>query len=67
MMATIYCTNTTPQDRITVNGSDIEVVCSNFGDRILLVVSQLNKFGTLVMAALLCSESDVCYVVCSWR
>ncbi|XP_064393630.1 proteasome assembly chaperone 3-like [Halichondria panicea] len=38
----------TLQERITVNELDIDVVCSNFGDQILLVVSQVQKFGTLM-------------------
>ena len=36
------------QDRITVDGIQLDVVCSNFGNRLLLVVTQLQKLGTLV-------------------
>lgn len=44
----LLCNTQIMQERITVNELDIDVVCSNFGDRILLVVSQVQKFGTLV-------------------
>lgn len=36
------------QGTVEIDGLQLDVVCSNFGDRILLVVTELKKIGTLV-------------------
>ena len=37
------------QDHIQVNDVELDVVCSNFGNRILLILTQLQKIGTMVV------------------
>jgi hypothetical protein len=37
------------QDHIQVNDVELDVVCSNFGNRILLILTQLQKIGTMVL------------------
>lgn len=36
------------QGLVNVDGVNVDVVCSNFGDTVLLLVTNLNKVGTLV-------------------
>jgi len=35
-------------DSLDVNGTPIDVICSNYGNRVFLLVTSLNKVGTLV-------------------
>lgn len=37
---------------MTLNDLKVDVVCSYFGDRVLLVVTEVQKLGTLVSACL---------------
>ena len=36
------------QGVVQAGGLQLDVVCSNFGDRVFLLVTNLNKVGTLV-------------------
>ena len=38
------------QDKIVVEDLELDVVCSFFGDRVFLLVTHLDKIGTLVSA-----------------